>query len=268
MTRAFRILAALALLAVPVLMLWHKHAETHRASVTGAGPESPASAAAEAPRPGDGSPPPGSLAALLRERCQREGIPLEVAEVQKPAPRVPAQFSAEADGPWPKVISKLEDRYGYVPVYPRGSVTLTNAPERIVQVGSYLYLGRDESEIAALKLLADGSVEERSAALDRLGEDGTRAVPLLLALQKADPEPQIRIEAAQRLQGFPTERVINGLVQALGDKDDAVRAAARASLVWIGNERVLGALRVAANDPNEPIAQMAQAILKENLERH
>ena len=46
MTRAFRILAALALLAVPGLMLWHKHAETHRASVTGAGPESPASAAA------------------------------------------------------------------------------------------------------------------------------------------------------------------------------------------------------------------------------
>ena len=87
-------------------------------------------------------------------------------------------------------------------------------------------------------------------------------------MQRADPEPQIRIEVAQRLQSFPTEQVINGLVQALGDKDDAVRAAARASLVWIGNERVLGALRVAANDPNEPIAQMAQAILKENLERH
>ena len=58
------------------------------------------------------------------------------------------------------------------------------------------------------------------------------------------------------------------MVQALGDEDEAVRAAARTSLVWIGNERVLGALRVAANDPKEPIAEMAQAILKENLARH
>lgn len=269
MARTVRILAALVLLAALGLMLWHQHSETHPASAAGAAPEPPTSPAAEAPRLGEGSsPPPGSLAALLHERCQREGVTLEVAEVQKPAPRVPAPFSAEADGPWQKVISKLEDRYGYVPVYPRGSEALTNAPERIVQIGPYLYLGRDESEIAALKLLADGSVLERSAALDRLGEDGAHAVPLLLALQKTDPAPQIRIEAAQRLQGFPTERVINGLVQALGDEDDAVRAAARASLVWMGNERVLRALHVAANDPNEPIAEMAQAILKENLERH
>ena len=268
MTRTFRSLAALGLLAVLGLMLWHRHSETQRTSAAGAGLEPPADAATETPRPGDGPPPPGSLAALLRERCQREGIPLEVAEVQTPAPRVPAQFRAEADGPWPKVIRKLEDRYGYVPVYPRGSAALTNAPEQIVQIGPYLYLGRDETEIAALKQLADGAVEEHSAALDRLGEDGARAVPLLLALQRADPEPQIRIEVAQRLQSFPTEQVINGLVQALGDEDEAVRAAARTSLVWIGNERVLGALRVAANDPKEPIAEMAQAILKENLARH
>jgi hypothetical protein len=209
-----------------------------------------------------------SVEELLGGRCQRDGVALKVIATRKKLPHLPARFEAEAEGAWPKVIRKLEDRYSLVAVYDKDQSEPTHAPTRITQVGPYLYLGQDEAEIEALKMLADGTVEERSAALEQFGDDSEHAVSLFLALQQRDVDPQIRIEASRKLQSYPTDRVITGLVQTLGDDDDAVQAAARASLIWIGNEQVLRELRVATKNTNEKIADMATSILEENLERH
>lgn len=209
-----------------------------------------------------------TVASLLEERCRRDGVALAVVATRKNVPLVPAGFKAESQGPWTKVIRKLEDRYSLVAVYEKNQSELTQTPDRITQIGSYLYLGHDKSEIEALKMLADGTLEERSSALDQFGDDSQHAVSLLLSLQLHDEDPQIRIEATQKLQSYPSERVIAGLVKALGDEDEAVQSAARSSLVWIGNEQVLRALRAAAKSPTNKIADMATSILEENLERH
>lgn len=205
---------------------------------------------------------------ILCQRCEKDGVKLDVVSVWRVTPSIPPGFASEAEGGWQKIIGKLEDRYGFIPVYEKGQKGITNTPAHITQIGPYLYFGEDSREIGALQLLADGDIEQRSDALDVLGDDGPHAESVFLALQKQDPEARIRMEAAQKLQYCPSDRTINGLIQALGDEDEAVQSAARSSLVWIGNESVLRGLRVAANDKNETIAQMASSILEENLERH
>lgn len=208
-----------------------------------------------------------SLGDVLRARCESDGVTLDEIPVRKIPPRVPESFADDAQGSWSKAIRKLEARHGFVPIYDKADPVLNSVPARITQVGAYLYFGRDAAKINALKMLADGGVDERSAALDRFADDSMNAEPLFLSLLKSDSDPQIRTEAAQRLQSLPSERAIGALLQALGDSDEAVQSAARAALVWIGDGQVLKAVRVAANSPNKKIAGIAASILEDNLER-
>ncbi len=215
----------------------------------------------------DGNKAGLSLGDALARRCAEEGIRFEQVETESGAPAIPASFLDEATGPWPKVIGKLEARYGVVPVYDPADPNLEKTPSSLTQVGRFLYLGRDRAEIDALRMLADGDEVQRSAALDYFGDDAWHAVPLFLALQSGDRDAQVRIEATQKLQFFPTQRVVDGTVNVLGDNDEAVQAAARATLVWIGDEQVLQAVRVAANSADPRVADIAESILQDNLER-
>jgi len=206
------------------------------------------------------------LPSFFENRCRAGNIRFQVVSTIVPPPQIPNAFHAETEGPWPKVVGKLESRYGVVPVYDSGDPEFKKPPPSITLIGKFLYFGANVKEIEALKLLSDGDAVQRSQALDFFGNTNSHVVPLFLALQERDEDAQIRIEATQRLQSFDSTRVIEATISALGDSDEAVQSAARSSLVWIGNERVLQAVRIAVNSPNPRISEMARSILENNLE--
>jgi hypothetical protein len=207
------------------------------------------------------------LTDFLSKRCNSEGIRFKVINTNSSPLLIPNAFHAEGGSTWPKVIGKLEARYGVVPVYDTEDPQFLNPPTSVIMVGRFLYFGKNPKEIDALKLLSDGDAAKRSQALDNFEDMGSHAIPLLLALQARDEDAQIRMEATQRLQFFDSARVIDATISALGDNDEAVQAAARSTLVWIGNERVLQAVRMAAKNTNPRISEMALSILQDNLER-
>ena len=208
-----------------------------------------------------------NLATLLSKRCGSEGILFENIQTLSAPPEIPDSFYNESVGPWPKVIGKLEARYGVVPVYDEEDPEFSNPPRSVKIIGRFLYFGKNSREIDALKLLADGDAALRSEALDTFEDGDSHAVPLFLALQARDEDAQIRMEATQRLQFFDSARVVDATIAALGDSDDAVQAAARSTLVFIGDERVLQSVRMAVSSPNSRISEMALSILQDNLER-
>jgi len=59
---------------------------------------------------------------------------------------------------------------------------------------------------------------------------------LLAGVLQDDPEPDVRLSAAEALAHYPTRRSVQELIRALGDKDIAVQRRARLSLKSITDE--------------------------------
>jgi len=96
-------------------------------------------------------------------------------------------------------------------------------------------------------------------AVDRLG--ASNDVTSLIHLLHEDPRKVVRTAAALVLAGFQEKRVVEALVQALGDQEAWVRLAAVEALAYIGGDEVKGPLQQALQDQDQDIRKAAQDAL-------
>lgn len=121
---------------------------------------------------------------------------------------------------------------------------------RAFMAKAILSLGRIHSEKAfppLIKVLSEGDANMRGLALQVLGAKANPKTIMHIGKHLKDPDPAVRVHAADALGNFPDKRLVPHLTGLLGNEDDALVCSALQSLGRIGvpeaEEAILGALR-------------------------
>jgi HEAT repeat protein len=139
-------------------------------------------------------------------------------------------------------------------VYDRGFAEGLDNDGPTADITGLVEMRAAEAAPVLLKMLSSGDNRDRSHAAWLLGyvEPLISPDPLLAALH--DESPAVRGNAAGSLASFKTdERVLDALVVALADPDEQVRVDAAGALGYFGDSRALSALRATAHDPSERV---------------
>lgn len=130
-------------------------------------------------------------------------------------------------------------------------------------------LGRlgDPRSVAPLAVIAAGYPEQRSRALEALGELGAAALAPLNQVCAAEHPPALREVAAEAFGRIKDHRAAMPLSRLQKDDDPGVRRAAVVALGALGHRSALKALVAALSDSDEDVRLAAVRALAENPDR-
>jgi HEAT repeat protein len=115
----------------------------------------------------------------------------------------------------------------------------------------------DEDLAAALEALKSPDPEERSDAVLDIEPEG-RGLPYLLEVLSDDPDPEVRVSAAEQLAYGESPEATAGLVSALDDPDPEVVVEVIDALELIDDGTVIGSLEKLLQHPDPQVREAAE----------